>query len=39
MKATPMPAAEDVVADLRPLGTEGYRRVLRNHEKRPSARC
>lgn len=31
MKAIPNPTAKDVVAELQPLGTEGYRKVLRNH--------
>ena len=31
MKAIPKPTAKEVVDELRPLGTEGYRKVLRNH--------
>jgi 3-methyladenine DNA glycosylase AlkD len=31
MKAVPTPTAKDVVEELRVLGTEGYRKVLRNH--------
>src|SRR5215831_12535520 len=31
MKAIQIPSAKDVVEELRPLGTEGYRKVLRNH--------
>jgi 3-methyladenine DNA glycosylase AlkD len=31
MKAIPKMAAKEVVEELRPLGSEGYRKVLRNH--------
>jgi 3-methyladenine DNA glycosylase AlkD len=31
MKAIPIPTAREVVDELRPLGSEGYRKVLRNH--------
>src|SRR5262245_13998239 len=31
MNAIPSPTAKEVVEELRPLGTEGYRKVLRNH--------
>jgi 3-methyladenine DNA glycosylase AlkD len=31
MKAISKPTAKEVVEELRPLGTEGYRKVLRNH--------
>src|SRR5437763_16836175 len=31
MKAIPIPTAKEVVDELRPLGSEGYRKVLRNH--------
>jgi 3-methyladenine DNA glycosylase AlkD len=31
MKAIQKPTAKEVVEELRPLGTEGYRKVLRNH--------
>jgi hypothetical protein len=31
MKAIPKPTAKEVVEELRPLGSEGYRKVLRNH--------
>src|SRR4051794_19302185 len=31
MKVIPIPTANEVVNELRPLGSEGYRKVLRNH--------
>ena len=31
LKAIPTPTAKDLVEELRVLGSEGYRRVLRNH--------
>ena len=31
MRGSTKPTAKEVVDELRPLGTEGYRKVLRNH--------